>query len=120
VGMAFQIVDDILDFTGDEAVVGKPVGSDLRQGLFTLPVLLYYDRHPDDRDVAALLNSHSGDDQRVDRVVQAVRDSGAIALALDEAKAYIARAQASLAAMPANAYRQALSDLADYFVSRNV
>jgi len=120
VGMAFQIVDDILDFTGDEAVVGKPVGSDLRQGLFTLPVLLYYDRHPDDRDVAALLNSHSGDNQRVDRVVQAVRDSGAIALALDEAKAYIGHAQASLAAMPANAYRQALSDLADYFVSRNV
>jgi geranylgeranyl pyrophosphate synthase len=49
-----------------------------------------------------------------------VRASGAINLALDEAKAYIARAQASLAAMPANPYRQALSDLAEYFVSRTV
>jgi len=120
VGMAFQIVDDILDFTGDETKLGKPVGSDLHQGLFTLPVLIYLDKHPDDRDVAALLNGHSGEGERVERVVQAVRDSGATALALDEAKAYVARAQASLAAMPANTYRQALSDLADYFVSRKI
>jgi geranylgeranyl pyrophosphate synthase len=120
VGMAFQIVDDILDFTGDQAMLGKPVGSDLRQGLFTLPVLLYFDKHPDDRDVAALLDGHSGDGERVERVVQAVRDSGAIAVALDEAKTYVGRAQASLAAMPANNYRRALSDLAEYFVSRDV
>jgi geranylgeranyl pyrophosphate synthase len=39
--MAFQIVDDILDFTGDEAVLGKPVGSDLRQGIITLPFFYY-------------------------------------------------------------------------------
>ena len=120
VGMAFQIVDDILDFTGDESMLGKPVGSDLRQGLFTLPVLIYSDKHPDDRDVAALLNGHSGEGERVDRLVQAVRNSGATALALDEAKAYVARAQASLAAMPTNAYRRALADLAEYFVSRKV
>jgi geranylgeranyl pyrophosphate synthase len=120
VGMAFQIVDDILDFTGDEAVVGKPVGSDLRQGLFTLPLLIYLDKYPDDRDVAALLNGRAGDGQRVDRVVQAVRDSGAIGLALNEAKAYVARAQTSLAGMPANTYRRALSDLAEYFVSRKL
>jgi geranylgeranyl pyrophosphate synthase len=120
VGMAFQIVDDILDFTGDEARLGKPVGSDLRQGLFTLPVLYYLDKHPDDRDVAALLNGQSGEAERVDRVVRAVRDSGAIGQARDEANAHIARAQASLATMPANEYRRALSELADYFVSRNV
>jgi heptaprenyl diphosphate synthase len=118
--MAFQIMDDILDFTGDEARLGKPVGSDLRQGLFTLPVLYYMEQHPDDRDIAALLNGRSGDAERVSRVVRAVRSSGAVNLALSEAKAYVARAQASLAAMPANAYRQALSDLGDYFVSRNV
>ncbi len=120
VGMAFQIVDDILDFTGDEAVLGKPVGSDLRQGLYTLPLLIYLDHQPDDRDVAALLDGHSGDDERIERVVAAVRHSGAIPLALDEAKTYIDRAQVTLAAMPANTYRRALSDLAEYFVSRNV
>jgi geranylgeranyl pyrophosphate synthase len=120
VGMAFQIVDDVLDFTGDQAQMGKPVGSDLRQGLFTLPVLLYLDKYPDDRDVAALLNGHSGDGQRVERVVAAVRVSGAIEQSLAEARAYVARAQASLANMPANVYRRGLSDLAEFFVSRNV
>jgi geranylgeranyl pyrophosphate synthase len=119
-GMAFQIVDDVLDFTADQARLGKPVGSDLRQGLFTLPVLCYLERHPDDRDVAALLNGRSGDVERVARVVAAVRASGATDEALDEARAYVARAQAALAPMPNNACRRALSDLADYFVSRNV
>ena len=120
VGMAFQIVDDILDFTGDEARLGKPVGSDLRQGLFTLPVLYYMEQHPDDRDVASLLNGRAGEAERVERVVRAVRSSGAVNLALAEAKAYVARAQATLATMPDNSYRRALADLADYFVSRNV
>jgi geranylgeranyl pyrophosphate synthase len=119
-GMAFQIVDDVLDFTADQERLGKPVGSDLRQGLFTLPVLYYLERHPDDRDVAALLNGRSGDGERVARVVAAVRASGAIDEALDEARAYVARAQAALRPMPDNTYRRALSDLADYFVSRNV
>ena len=120
VGMAFQIVDDILDFTGDEARLGKPVGSDLRQGLFTLPVLYYLEQHPDDRDVASLLNGRAGEAERVERVVRAVRSSGAVNLALAEAKAHVARAQATLATMPDNSYRRALADLADYFVSRNV
>jgi geranylgeranyl pyrophosphate synthase len=120
IGMAFQIVDDVLDFTSDEARLGKPVGSDLRQGLFTLPVLYYMEQHPDDRDIAALLMGRSGDGERVDRVVRAVRASGAVKQALNEAKAYVARAQSKLATMPHNVYRRALSDLGEYFVSRNV
>ena len=119
-GMAFQIVDDILDFSGDQTRMGKPVGSDLRQGLFTLPVLRYMDHHPDDANVAALLNGHAGESERVAQVVAAVRASPAIDEALDEARAYVARAQAALAAAPANGYRQSLADLAEYFVSRNL
>lgn len=120
IGMAFQIVDDILDFSGDQARVGKPVGSDLRQGLFTLPVLRYMEHHPDDPNVADLLNGHAGEHERVERVVAAVRNSSAIPEALDEAKAYVRRAQTALAATPASEYRQALSDLAEYFVSRTL
>ncbi|MEP7357615.1 MAG: polyprenyl synthetase family protein, partial [Anaerolineales bacterium] len=120
VGMAFQIMDDILDFTGDESHLGKPVGSDLRQGLFTLPVLHYLEAHPDDRDAAALLNGSSGDSERVERLVKAVRDSGAVGQALAEAKGYVARAQAALESVPDNEYRRALADLAEFFVSRNV
>ena len=120
VGMAFQIVDDILDFTSDETRLGKPVGSDLRQGLVTLPVLCYLERHPGDHDLNALLNGRAGDPEVVNRVVQAVRNSGAVDAAFDEARAYVARAQDALAAMPDNRYRRALSDLAGYFVSRNL
>jgi geranylgeranyl pyrophosphate synthase len=120
VGMAFQIVDDILDFTSDAARLGKPVGSDLRQGLFTLPVLCYLDEHPSDPDVAALLHGRTTDGAHVERVVQAVRDSGAIGMALEEAKAYVRRAHASLAGVPNNDYRRALASLADYFVSRDL
>ena len=53
-GMAFQIVDDILDFTGEQETVGKPVGSDLLQGLVTLPAIYYAEAHPDDPDVMCL------------------------------------------------------------------
>ncbi|MGH2520874.1 MAG: polyprenyl synthetase family protein [Anaerolineales bacterium] len=119
-GMAFQIVDDILDFTSDETHLGKPVGSDLRQGLFTLPALYYFDKHLDDRDVAALLNGRSGDPETVERIVRAVRASGAIEAAFAEAKAYVARAQAALRPMPENPYRRALAGLAEYFVSRSL
>jgi geranylgeranyl pyrophosphate synthase len=120
IGMAFQIVDDILDFTADEAHLGKPVGSDLRQGLFTLPVLCYLEQQPEDPDVAALLNGHAGDDAVVERVVQSVRASGAVEAALEEARAYVSRAQAALATVPNNEHRQALSDLADVFVNRSL
>jgi geranylgeranyl pyrophosphate synthase len=120
VGMAFQIVDDILDFTSDEARLGKPVGSDLRQGLFTLPALCYLEQHPGDHDITSLMNGRAGDAEVVHRVVKAVRDSGAVEAAFDEARAYVARAQDALAAMPDNLYRRALSDLAEYFVSRSL
>ncbi|MCC7361608.1 MAG: polyprenyl synthetase family protein [Anaerolineales bacterium] len=120
IGMAFQIVDDILDFTGDQARLGKPVGSDLRQGLFTLPVLCYLDHYPDDPHVAALLDGHAGESDRVAHVVAAVRASPAIDEALAEAAAYVARARVALAAAPANRYRRSLADLAEYFVSRSL
>ncbi len=120
VGMAFQIVDDILDFTSDEAHLGKPVGSDLRQGLFTLPVLCYMDLNPDDGDIAVLLNGQAGNAMIVDRVVQAVRSSGATEIALEEARAYVARAQAALATVPDHPACHSLAELADYFVRRSL
>ncbi len=120
VGMAFQIVDDILDFTSDAARLGKPVGSDLRQGLFTLPVLYYMDLRPDDPDVAELRGGLPGRPELIERVVDAVRASGAVRMALDEARSYVLRARQNLSGVPDNRYRQALEDLAEYFVSRDL
>src|SRR4030066_2137031 len=57
IGMAFQIIDDVLDFTSEQTTMGKPVASDLRQGLITLPVLFYLENNQDDLDMKNILES---------------------------------------------------------------
>jgi geranylgeranyl pyrophosphate synthase len=121
VGMAFQIVDDILDFNGDQAEVGKPVGSDLLQGLITLPTLHYIEDHPDDPDVRVLLEgNYSADRETMLRLVQSIRRSDAISRSMNEAEKYVAEALRALADMPAGTERQALEDLARYIVDRRI
>jgi geranylgeranyl pyrophosphate synthase len=91
-GMAFQIVDDILDFTGDQTAVGKPLGSDLLQGLVTLPAIYYAEANPDDPDVKLLSEGGWGNQDRMERLVNAIRKSDAIRKSMREAEAFIKRA----------------------------
>ena len=120
-GMAFQIVDDILDFTGEQAEVGKPIGSDLLQGLITLPALYYIEAHPEDPDVSCLLGGNfSLEPERVERLVQSIRSSEAVTLSLKEAQDFIEKAINFLADMPRGIEKQALIDLARYTVSRRI
>ncbi len=118
IGMAFQIVDDILDFTGEQATVGKPVASDLRQGLITLPALLYLNDFPDDRDMNQILDGNHIEEVVINRLISNIRESGAIHRALQEAERYVQRGLELLSVFPENSERQALEDLARYFVSR--
>jgi geranylgeranyl pyrophosphate synthase len=117
-GMAFQVVDDVLDFVGDEANLGKPVGSDLRQGLVTLPTLCYLERHPDDALVLRLLLNGHGNDGDVRRAVSAIRDSGAIETALDEARSFARRSLSALDRLPSGPPHQAMQNLTDFVVQR--
>ncbi|MEZ0395558.1 MAG: polyprenyl synthetase family protein [Anaerolineales bacterium] len=121
VGMAFQMVDDVLDFTSEQAEVGKPVGSDLLQGLITLPTLYYIESHPEDPDLKILLEGdYPANRVQIERLVQSIRASRAIAQALDEARQSIERALVCLEAMPAGTERQALQTLARYIVDRKL
>ena len=96
VGMAFQIVDDILDFTGDQTAVGKPLGSDLLQGLVTLPAIYYAEENPEDPDVVLLTEGGWGNQDRMERLVNSIRQSNAIRKSMQEAEAFIDRALGKL------------------------
>jgi geranylgeranyl pyrophosphate synthase len=112
-GLAFQVVDDILDFTATEQELGKPVGSDLRQGTITLPVILMRDQQLADGRLRGAFESED-----VELQVKLVQESGAIQAAYAEAEALVTRGRESLASMPAGIERDALEALASYVVRR--
>ena len=112
-GLAFQVVDDILDFTSTEAALGKPVGSDLRQGTITLPVILVRDGGLAD---GRYMTAFETDD--VDEQVRLVQSSGAIEAAYKEANALVGNALRALEALPQGVERQALEGLAVYVTQR--
>lgn len=120
VGMAFQIVDDILDFTGDQSTVGKPIGSDLLNGLVTLPAIYYAEEHPNDEDVLSLPGGGWKETERVQRLVDNIRKNAAVEKAMDEARRAVNRALAALEDAPAVPEREALENLARFIVDRKV
>ena len=113
-GLAFQVVDDILDFIGSEAELGKPVGSDVRQGTITLPVICLREIVPPEEFRAAF----SEDDRAV--VIELVRTSGAVERSQAEADRLLAEAREALAEVPAGQARDALEALTHYVVERRV
>lgn len=119
-GMAFQIVDDILDFTGEQATVGKPVASDLRQGLVTLPALYYIESNPNNAEMHAILNRSECDEACFEQVLDDIRESGAVRQAADEARLHVQRAEKALDSLPDGAKKNALIELAHYIVSRRL
>jgi geranylgeranyl pyrophosphate synthase len=119
-GMAFQIVDDILDFTADERALGKPVGNDLRQGTLTLPTLLFMEQDKRGAGVEEILQRDGQGSAEMEDLIQAIRTSPAIHAAQDRAREFARDAQTALASLPDNQYRRILFDLTTYVIDRPV
>lgn len=117
VGMAFQIVDDILDFDGTEAELGKPAGSDLMQGTLTLPSLLLMEAYPNENPVEKLFRDRTRADHLAD-ALRMVRESDILDRSYDAARDFRDRAVSAINVLPDTPDRAALVDIADYVLSR--
>ncbi len=119
-GIAFQIVDDILDFTGDQSTVGKPVGSDLLNGLVTLPAIYYAESQPADDDVKSLSDGGWANEERMTRLIENIRRTDAISKAMNEASQHVDRALQILQRFEPGTERDGLENLAKFIVDRKI
>jgi geranylgeranyl pyrophosphate synthase len=121
-GIAFQIVDDMLDFTGTEKEMGKPIGSDLAQGTLTLPAMLLLKRHPRNNPVAELFKNRDMPEaekqEKIKEALDLVHSSGVAKECHKLAADYCRKACSRLELLPDKPSRQALRDLADLVISR--
>ena len=118
VGMVFQIADDALDLVADEQTIGKPAGSDIREGTFTGPVLRAV-AGPDGPRLTELLGSgRPYDDATLSEVIALVRDGGHIEAALETATARLKIADSALATLPPSDQREILEKLGAFLLDR--
>ncbi|GBF11700.1 heptaprenyl diphosphate synthase component II [Tepidibacillus infernus] len=117
VGMAFQIVDDILDFTGTTEQLGKPAGSDLRQGNITIPALYALHYSKDKEKLQRMVKSDHLQEQ-MDEMVDIVRKSEGIDYSKELAQTYIQKAKKALMELPNIKERKTLLEISDFIGDR--
>jgi len=121
-GIAFQVVDDLLDFIGTEGALGKPVGSDLSQGTLTLPAMLLLEQSPKDNPVRELFNSpdmpEAARQEKIKRAIDMVGSSSVEAECYKVASDFCDKARQELELLPDKPVRKALVEIADFVVGR--
>lgn len=118
IGMAFQIVDDILDFTGEQITIGKPVASDLRQGIITLPAIYYFENSNDRTILEIFSNGNNPFEDQMENLIDSIRNSDAISLAFQEAKRFVVHGREIFTNHPDSVEKTALENLTNYIVDR--
>ena len=118
-GTAFQLIDDVLDYAGDAAEIGKNVGDDLREGKPTLPLIyLMENGTPEQRELVRNC-IENGDEQHFDAILSAITSSGALDYTRREAEIAATRAADAVAGLPDSVYKQSLLQLCAFAVDRN-
>ncbi len=114
-GLAFQVVDDVFDFTSSAETLGKPAGADMASGIFTAPVLFALEEKP---YLEVLIDREFSEAGDMEEALALVKESDGIRRSQELAKKYAAIAVQEIKNLPASEPRQALMDLTDYFLSR--
>jgi len=119
-GVAFQLIDDVLGLTADEKVLGKPVGSDIREGKRTLIIVhaLEHSSEIQRKKILETLGNRSAPPERIQEVVGLVGSLGSISYAEEKAKKYIEKSKKALTNFPATEDREDLTSLADLVFAR--
>lgn len=118
IGMAFQIVDDVLDVTAEASQLGKPIGGDLQQGIMTLPMIIAINLSSDKVRLMDLLGKQDKTEQEINEAIHIIKASGAIDESMRYVDLYIHKAKTYLQDMPNVPTRKALADLAQFIRDR--
>lgn len=114
IGIAFQIVDDILDMVADQKKLGKPIGGDLRQGIVTLPVIYALNHSVDKKRLIMLIEKKDKTEQEINEAITIIRDCGGIDYSNKVVNRYIYKAKNELNRLPDIPAKQTLSVIADF------
>jgi heptaprenyl diphosphate synthase/octaprenyl-diphosphate synthase len=117
-GMAFQIIDDVLDFVGDEQTLGKPAGNDLRQGTITLPLIYAVARTGSPR-LRGVVEHGITSDSEVSETIAEVLAAGGVDAALAEARRFVNQAVGHLTEFPASPAHRSLVEVAQFVINRS-